>query len=77
MIYIKELYMRYSCFRQVHIKFLYNSKFDFTAKSLVTNAVVIKRVLCTINAILELTKDLVRLSDLNADVCFKQKKSLD
>ena len=26
----------------------YNSKFDFTAKSLVTNAVVITRVLCNI-----------------------------
>ena len=29
------------------IKFLYNSKFDTTAKSLVTNSVVITRVLCT------------------------------
>ena len=28
------------------VKFLYNSKFDFTAKSLVTNTVVITRVLC-------------------------------
>ena len=28
------------------IKFLYNSKFDLTAKSLVTNTVVITRVLC-------------------------------
>ena len=28
------------------IKFLYNSKFDFTANSLVTNTVVIVRVLC-------------------------------
>ena len=28
------------------LKFLYNSKFDFTAKSLVTNTVVIARVLC-------------------------------
>ena len=28
------------------IKFLYNSKFDFPAKSLVTNTVVIARVLC-------------------------------
>ena len=28
------------------IKFLYNSKFDFTAKSLVTNTVVKTRVLC-------------------------------
>ena len=36
----------YSCFRRVHIKFLYNSKFDLTAKSLVTNSVVITRVLC-------------------------------
>ena len=39
--------IRYSCFRQVHIKFLNNSKFDLTAKSLVTNSVVITRVLCT------------------------------
>ena len=31
------------------IKFPFNSKFDFTAKSLVTNTVVITRVLCTIN----------------------------
>ena len=38
--------IRYACFGQVHIKFLYNSKFDFTAKSLVTNTVVIARVLC-------------------------------
>ena len=36
----------YSYFRQVHIKFLYNSKFDFTAKSLETNTVVITRFLC-------------------------------
>ena len=45
----KKLFKRilYSCFRRVHIKFLYKSKLDFTAKSLVTNAVVIKRVLCT------------------------------
>ena len=28
------------------IKFVYNSKFEFTAKSLVTNTVVIARVLC-------------------------------
>ena len=32
--------------RGVHIKILYNSKFDLTAKSLVTNTVVIRRVLC-------------------------------
>ena len=38
--------VRYSCFRQVHIKFLYNSKFDLTARSLVTNSVVITRVFC-------------------------------
>ena len=38
--------IRYSCFKEVHIKFLYNSKFDFTAKSLVTNSVGIMRVLC-------------------------------
>ena len=46
--FIKELFKNtcYSYFRQVNIKFLYNSKFDFTAKSLVTNTVVIRRVLC-------------------------------
>ena len=38
--------IRYSCFRWIHVEFLYHSKFDFTAKSLVTNAVVISRVLC-------------------------------
>ena len=38
--------VRYSCFRWVHIKFLYNSKFDLTAKSLVTNTGAIMRVLC-------------------------------
>ena len=38
--------IRYSCFRQVHIKFLYNSKFDLTANSLVTSSVVITRALC-------------------------------
>ena len=40
--------IRYSCFRRVHIKCLYNCKFNFTAKSLVhvTNTAVIKRVLC-------------------------------
>ena len=38
--------IRYSCFRRVHLKILYNSKFDLTAKSLVTNSVVITRVLC-------------------------------
>ena len=32
--------------RRVHIKFLCNSKFDFTANSLVTNTVVIVKVLC-------------------------------
>ena len=38
--------IHYSCFIWVHVKFLYNSKFDLTAKSLVTNSVVITRVLC-------------------------------
>ena len=38
--------IRYSCFRWVHIKFLYNSIFDFTAESLVPDTVVITRVLC-------------------------------
>ena len=28
--------------------FLYYSKFDFTAKSVVTNTVIIMRVLCTV-----------------------------
>ena len=37
----------FSCFRQVHIKILHNSKIDLTAKSLVTNSVVKTRVLCT------------------------------
>ena len=46
---LKELFknIRYSCFGQVDINFLYNSKFDFTAKSFVTNTFVISRVLCT------------------------------
>ena len=38
--------IRYSCFRWVHTKFLYFSKFDLTAKSLVTNSVGLTRVLC-------------------------------
>ena len=38
--------IRQSCFRWVHIKFLYNSKFYFVGKSLETNTVVITRVLC-------------------------------
>ena len=42
--------IRYSCFRRVHIKFFYNSKFDFTANSLITNTVVITRVLCIVLA---------------------------
>ena len=50
MIYNRKLFknIRNSCFGRVHIKFLYNSKFDFTAKSLVTNIVVIASVLCII-----------------------------
>ena len=39
--------IRYSRLRRVHIKVLYNSKFDLTAKYLVTNSVVITRVLCS------------------------------
>ena len=51
MIYKKNFkIIRYSCFRRVHIKFLYNSKFDFTAKSLVTKTVIITRVVCHKNA---------------------------
>ena len=38
--------IRYSCLRRVPIKFLYNSKFGFTAKPLVTNTVIITRVFC-------------------------------
>ena len=38
--------IRYSCFRWVHIKFLYNNNFDLTINSLVTNRMVITRVLC-------------------------------
>ena len=47
--FINELfkYIRYSCFRRVYIKFLYNSKFDFPAKSLVTNPIDITKVLCS------------------------------
>ena len=33
-------------FRWVHVKFLFNRKFDLTAKSLVTNTGVIMCVLC-------------------------------
>ena len=36
--------VQFSCFRRVHIKFLYNSKFDLTAKSLVTNSVVVTKI---------------------------------
>ena len=39
--------IRHSCFRRIHIKSHYNSKFAFTAKRLVINTVVITRVLCT------------------------------
>ena len=48
--FIKKMFksIRYTCFRWVHIKFLYNSKFYFIAKCLVTNTVVITRVLCNI-----------------------------
>ena len=35
--------IRYSCFIRFHIKFLYNSKFDFTAQSLITNSVPLCR----------------------------------
>ena len=38
--------IRYSCVRRVHSRFLYHSIFDLTEKSLVTNTVVITRVLC-------------------------------
>ena len=37
----------FSGFRRAPVKFLYNSKFDFTAKPLATNNAVITRVLCT------------------------------
>ena len=40
--------IRYSCFRRVHIKLLYNSTFDSTVKSFVINTVVITKVLCII-----------------------------
>ena len=52
MIHKKKLFkmIRYSCFRRVNIKCLYNSKLDLTAKSLVTNSVVITRVICTCNS---------------------------
>ena len=35
------------------IKFLHNSKFDFTASTLVTNTVVITRVLCIVSGTLK------------------------
>ena len=44
MIYNRKTVQRYP-FTDA-IKFLYNSTFDFTAKPLVTNAVVTARVLC-------------------------------
>ena len=49
MIYKKKTVQKYCylCFGRVHFKFLYNSKFDYTAKSLATNTVVITRFLCT------------------------------
>ena len=58
MIHKKKLFksIRYSCFRRVHIKFFCNSKFILTAKSLVTNSVVITRVFCTKNAVFSLLK---------------------
>ena len=48
---------RYSCFRRIPIKFLYNSEFDFTAKPLVTNIVVITRVLCILALLLFLNAE--------------------
>ena len=47
MIHKRVQSIRYSCFGPVHVKLLYNNKFDLTAKFLVTNSVVITRVLCT------------------------------
>ena len=48
--FIKKNVQKYPLFmlRRVPIKFLYNSKFDFTAKPLVTNTVFITRVLCSL-----------------------------
>ena len=43
--------IRYSCLGRVYLKFLYNSKFDLTAKSLVTNSVVITRIFCITNTL--------------------------
>ena len=42
--FIKKLFksFQYSCLRRAHIKLLYNSKFDFTAISLVTNSVIMR-----------------------------------
>ena len=50
MIYKKSVqkYPLLMLYRRVHIKFLYNSKFWFTAKPLVIKTVVITRVLCTV-----------------------------
>ena len=46
------------------VKFLYNSRFDFTENSLVTNTVFITRVLHTFMSL----DQLVRLSDCNITV---------
>ena len=35
--------IRYSCFRRVHIRFIYSSKFDLAAKSFVTNSIGVGR----------------------------------
>ena len=43
--------IRYSSFRRVPIKFLYNSEFECPVKPLVTNIVVITRVLCNITSL--------------------------
>ena len=47
------------------IKFFYNSKFDFTTKSLVTNTVVITKVFCTLKS-----------SDFEVTLCFVGFESL-
>ena len=45
--YTKRMIYKRTIKKYPLLKFLYNSKFDFTAKSLVTNTVIVTRVLCS------------------------------
>ena len=68
-----------TCALEGPIKFLYNCKFDFTAKSLVTNTVVIARVLCILFVSLQvftMIKKLPFLSQVTKEVPETKNKSL-